>query len=234
MTVQALSIFQSLIDWDTSITLLINGIHSPYWDNLMMLYSGKFVWIPFYLSLMIAMFRNFHWKPCAICLASMVLLLFMNDQMSSSVLRHAIGRMRPANLDNPISSMIHIVGGYRGGYYGFPSAHAANCWGLVFFLTFIFRNRLLNLTMIVWAILMCYSRIYLGVHYLGDTLAGMSLGFINATIIFLLLRKYNKDITQTFANHQRKNLFMRLPSIVYLFTLTIFALVSTFINIASL
>lgn len=99
MTVQALFIFQTLIDWDTSITLLINGIHSPYWDNFMMLYSGKFVWIPFYLSIMIAMFRNFHWKPCAICLAAMVLLLFMNDQMSSSVLRHAIGRMRPANLE---------------------------------------------------------------------------------------------------------------------------------------
>lgn len=133
MTTQALSVFQTLIDWDTSITLLINGIHSHYWDNFMMLYSGKFVWIPFYLSLVIAMFRNFRWKPCAICLAAMVLLLFMNDQTSSSVLRHAIGRMRPANLDNPISSMIHIVGGYRGGYYGFPSAHAANCWGLVFF-----------------------------------------------------------------------------------------------------
>lgn len=60
------------------------------------------------------------------------LIIALCDQTASGLLKPMIGRMRPSNPDNPISPMVHIVQGYRGGAYGFPSSHAANAWGMAF------------------------------------------------------------------------------------------------------
>ena len=113
--------------------------------------------------------------------------------MSSSLIRHAVGRLRPANLDNPISDLVHVVNGYRGGRYGFPSSHAANSFGLVFFLFFLMRKSPLPAIMTVWAIVNCYSRIYLGVHYPGDILCGSLVGLLGAAIVWLVYRKLTKQ-----------------------------------------
>ena len=166
------SLLQTLEKWDTTITLAINGFHCGYLDNFMMMYSGRFIWIPLYVSLVIIMFRNFPRKAVIYCLLFTVLLVTLCDQTASSVLRPMFGRLRPANLDNPISSLVHIVDGYRGGRHGFPSAHSANGWGTFLFMTYVFRRRVLSITLAVWAFLMCWSRIYLGVHYFGDIVFG--------------------------------------------------------------
>lgn len=82
----------------------------------------------------------------------------------------------PSNPENPLSEMVHIVGGYRGGSYGFPSCHAANSFALASFLTLLFANRKLSLFIFAWAVLNSYSRVYLGVHYPGDLLVGAIIG----------------------------------------------------------
>ena len=90
---------------------------------------------------------------------------------------------------NPISDMVHIVNGHRGGRYGFPSCHAANTFGLAFFVWFLFRKRWLTVFMMGWALLTCYSRVYLGVHYPGDLIAGTLVGLIAAYIVYRLFLK---------------------------------------------
>ena len=85
--------------------------------------------------------------------------------------------------------MVHIVNGHRGGRYGFPSCHAANTFGLAFFVWFLFRKRWLTVFMMGWALLTCYSRVYLGVHYPGDLIAGTLVGLIAAYIVYRLFLK---------------------------------------------
>lgn len=85
--------------------------------------------------------------------------------------------------------MVEVVNGYRGGRYGFPSCHAANTAGLAFFLLFLWKNRLIGIFISAWALLTCYSRSYLGVHYPGDLLAGILLGFISAAIFYTLFKR---------------------------------------------
>lgn len=82
----------------------------------------------------------------------------------------------PLQSRNPLSEMVHIVWGYRGGSYGFPSCHAANSFALASFLILLFANRKLSLFIFAWAVLNSYSRVYLGVHHPGDLLVGAIIG----------------------------------------------------------
>lgn len=191
------TLLQTLIKWDTNITLAINGLHCGYLDNFMMMYSGKFIWIPLYVSLLVIMFRNFPRRAVIYCILFAVLLITLCDQTASAVLRPLFDRLRPANLANPISPMIHIVDGYRGGRHGFPSAHSANCWSAFFFVAYVFRRRVLNFNLAAWAFLMCWSRVYLGVHYFGDVLCGMVLGFLLASVVYYVFQLMLRQSAQS-------------------------------------
>lgn len=115
------------------IFLFFNGFHSDFWDYFMLIFSDRFVWVPFYASFLFVMVRNFPIKVVLTTLIVITLIITLCDQTASGLLKPMIGRLRPSNPDNPISPMVHIVQGYRGGAYGFPSSHAANAWSMAFF-----------------------------------------------------------------------------------------------------
>jgi len=179
---------QLLNDLDSQLLLAINGLHNPYFDTFMYAYSGKWIWIPMYAALVYVLFRNLSWRVALACLVGVALTITFADQIGASVIRPWVERLRPANLENPLSEYVHIVNGYRGGSYGFPSCHAANTFGLTFYLMFLIRRRGFTLFMCAWALLTCYSRSYLGVHYPGDLLAGALLGLCGAALMYGLFR----------------------------------------------
>ena len=109
-----------------------------------------------------------------------------NNHYMLRPVRLYFARLRPAR-DPELSEFVQIVNGYRGGRYGFISSHAANSFGAVVLLSMIFRNKFFAFTSLLWAIVNCYSRIYLGVHYPGDILAGIISGTIIAVIICIVL-----------------------------------------------
>ncbi|MBM6992857.1 MAG: phosphatase PAP2 family protein [Prevotella sp.] len=230
MTSLAINIWQNLNAWDTAILLWVNGWHCNYADNLMEMWSGHFVWIPLYIALTVLMFLHFHWKIALVGLLMAIVLLFIDDQVCSSVIRHTVGRLRPSNLDNPISPLIHVVDGYRGGTYGFPSAHATNSWGLAFLMIFTFRRRLLSLTMVVWCLLVCYSRMYLGVHYFGDICAGTLLGMVHAAIIYYIFRRLFPSMAEAFRTKNLNLVQVGLPTFVFLGELVLMLLLAFFVD----
>lgn len=223
----ATSLLQHLIQIDTDITLAINGLHCPFWDEFMVLFSNRWVWIPFYICLVGFIAANFSWrKTLAILLLSGVVVAIA-DQVTVYHLRPLMERMRPSNPDNPVSAMVHVVNNYRGGPFGFPSAHSANAWGITFFLIFIFRHRLLTWMLTLWTLLMCYSRMYLGVHYLGDLMAGAVVGLAAASLCFLTFRRlarYRSPATYRFT---------WAPPAVLLLTVVTFLIVAAVKSIAA-
>lgn len=196
---------------DTTILLFFNGMHNELFDYFMVLVSNRFTWVPFYAAFIFVMIKNFHWKVTIFTILAVALLVLLCDQTASGLLKPLVGRLRPSNLDNSISYMVHVVDGYRGGRYGFPSSHSANSWGVAIFAMYLVRNRKLNIFLAFWAALVTYSRAYLGVHYPGDLLVGVLIGFVMASIVFYAYNRWARSYTQEFQNGKKNIQYDYLP-----------------------
>lgn len=178
-----------LSDIDARLLLIVNGAHSPFFDSVMWCISGRWIWVPFYAVLAYLLFRRMSWKRASICLVTIGLIILAADQTCATLIRPEIGRLRPANLNNPLSSFVHVVNGYRGGRSGFPSCHAANTFALAVFMSLVIRHKWFTVMMFSWAFVVSYSRMYLGVHYFGDLFCGATIGSLFA-VLFYYLQNY--------------------------------------------
>lgn len=178
-----------LSDIDARLLLIVNGAHSPFFDSVMWCISGRWIWVPFYAVLAYLLFRRMSWKRASICLVTIGLIILAADQTCATLIRPEISRLRPANLNNPLSSFVHVVNGYRGGRYGFPSCHAANTFALAVFMSLVIRHKWFTVMMFSWAFIVSYSRMYLGVHYFGDLFCGATIGSLFA-VLFYYLQNY--------------------------------------------
>lgn len=175
-----------IIEIDQDLLFAANGNHTPFLDDFMYIVTGKLVWIPFYAFLIFLMQRCFGWKRTGLALIGIALMILMADQICSHVIRPAVCRLRPSNPDNPISQFITLVHGVKAGRYGFPSCHAANSAALATFLIMQFRTRAMTILMVIWMLLLSYSRVYMGVHYPTDILVGWLVGSFSAMTIWIL------------------------------------------------
>jgi len=112
----------------------------------------------------------------------------MADQGSVHLFKNVFERLRPCHCEQ-IRNSIHIVNNHCGGQFGFVSSHATNTFALAIFMSLFFKNKAVSVLLIIWAIIVAYSRIYLGVHYLGDVLGGAILGIVIAFIVYYLFKK---------------------------------------------
>ncbi|MBR5087335.1 MAG: phosphatase PAP2 family protein [Muribaculaceae bacterium] len=182
---------ETLQQFDAGIFTAINGIHGAYFDSFMWVVTKIGTWIPMILMLLYLLYFKKGWRRTITMVLAIGIVVLIADQVSAGIIKPLVERARPSH--NPdLESTIHIVNGYRGGDFGFVSSHAANCFGIALFLAMVFKNRAFTWTMVVWAALMCYSRIYLGVHYPGDIFCGSILGFLAAWIVYRLLLWFSK------------------------------------------
>lgn len=191
MTLELITgIWDFLSECDTRLLLVVNGWHSSYWDSFMRLYSTqKLLWIPLYIALCYVIYRNFGWRVLMWTIILECMALLITDTTASHLIKPYVGRLRPAHLDSGIASVVHVVDNHRGGAFSFPSSHSGNIWGLVFLMALLLRHRWITFCLTLWALLMCYSRMYLGLHYPSDLLAGFVLGVVCAWLAWLVLRR---------------------------------------------
>ncbi|MFA9371782.1 MAG: phosphatase PAP2 family protein [Labilibaculum antarcticum] len=167
---------ETLIQIDKELLLWLNSFHTPFWDVIMMIFTRKEFWIPFYLILLYQIYK-FRGKEALWWIIGLFVLVALCDQISTQLFKNVFERFRPSH-DPSLQGMINFVGDYRGGKYGFVSSHATNSFGFAIFSSLLFKNRLYTFFIFTWSLLIIYTRIYLGVHFPGDILGGMLLGLL--------------------------------------------------------
>ncbi len=165
----------TIIDFDKWLLLQLNGSDSPWLDSVMWQLSDTCSWMIVALALLMLIIRRGSWRTTLLFVLFFALAITLADQISSSIFKPLFARLRPTH-DPQIGHLVDVVRGYRGGRYGFVSSHAANVFAVAVFVSRIVRSRALGISLGVWAVLVSYSRIYLGVHYPGDILCGALLG----------------------------------------------------------
>ncbi len=162
------------MDWilqlDTRLFLSVNGLHSGTWDGIMWWISGKTTWWPFYLLLIGFLGWKRKWQLLPIILF-IGLVITLADQTSVHLFKNVFQRLRPCH-EPSLEGLVHLVNNKCGGQFGFISSHAANSFGVAVLVSLWIRKQWFTAIMIVWAVLIAYSRVYLGVHYPLDVFIG--------------------------------------------------------------
>ena len=167
-----------LNDLDHQLFLFLNGLHVGWLDPVMTFISSEMGWIPFYAVLLFFVFYKYHWKGLWVLLG-VIVVITLSDQISASVFKPIFHRLRPC-YDPLIEDLVHLPNGKPGGHYGFISSHAANTFALASFIYMTMKKHYSKIgwLMFIWAAVVSYSRIYMGVHFPGDIICGAAVGMI--------------------------------------------------------
>lgn len=180
-----------IIQEDKEVFLFLNNLGSPAFDEFWKLISEKWIWIPLYAIFLFILARNFKLKSLVFILIFIALGITVSDQLAG-VFKYGIERLRPCH-DPSLDNLMREV--KCGGQFGFYSSHASNSFFIANFLTILLKRKYgwFPYFLFIWAAVVSYSRIYLGVHFPMDIIFGAIMGFLIggffATLSLKVIRK---------------------------------------------
>lgn len=216
---------ETLLNIDRYMLLSLNGSDSLFWDGCMLVYTSMAVWMPLAVVLLYVLLKNNNIKDFFLLVLLVAVIVTLTDTISSGICKPFFERWRPTN-DPMLMYAVDVVNETRGGRFGFTSSHAANSFGIATFIMLLMRNKVLSISLIIWASINAFTRIYLGVHYPGDILAGTLIGVIVGWAIYRLYIYIQNHKRRTarrdwISNHYTKSGY--LVSDVYLLLVFMYA-----------
>ena len=176
---------EEIIQFDKQLLLMVNGSDSVFLDYVVLTLTNAKTWIPLYLGLfyVVVMTHKPNWRDILLILAAAGLCVLLAGTIDDTIVKPLVARWRPTH-DPVIGWQVDVVNGYRGGNYGFFSAHASNTFSIAVFFSLLVRSRLLSVSLILWSLVNCWTRLYLGVHFPGDILVGILWGGIVGSFVY--------------------------------------------------
>lgn len=183
---------EEIIDFDKVVFLYLNSLGSKSFDFFWLIITNKYLNFVIYISLLFAIFIKYgRAKAMNIFLLAVILILIVDQTTNLSKL--SFERLRPC-YDQQISLLSRLVSSDCGGKFSFFSAHASNSFALATFFSFIFKNlKILKIAIVFSALMVAYSRVYIGVHYPLDIITGAMVGTTFSTTYIYFVNKYLKN-----------------------------------------
>ncbi|MDE5986630.1 MAG: phosphatase PAP2 family protein [Prevotella sp.] len=174
---------------------LLSGKHSLFFDELTLTLTSGLTWIPFYLTLFFVVVKN-NETMMQILLAVLAtgVCILLADGMADGIIKPMAMRLRPLN-DPDVRPLLDIVPGVANKNYSFFSAHASNTMSLCVFFSLLMRNWRLTVGMVVWSLVNCWTRIYLGMHYPSDIAVGLLWGVTVGSGVYYGYRYFYFKVT---------------------------------------
>ena len=177
---------ENILALDEQLFLLINGSGNETWDGFFLFLTNKLSWIPLYIFLVAWIIKE-NKKASYLILIGIGLLVLACDQGSVQLFKNVFERLRPCHvLEN-----VRLETDGCGGQFGFVSSHASNVFGIAIFIGKILNKKAFAF-LFLWAALVSYSRVYVGVHYPLDIIGGMIWGTTVALVLFNIYQKIKK------------------------------------------
>ncbi len=182
---------ERLIEYDKELFLWLNNLGSETWDPFWLMITDKWGSIPFYVLILYLVIRKFGVKHTLLILVFVALIITVSDQLSN-IFKYGVARLRPC-YDETVYQSMRLVKKTCGGKFGYFSAHAANSFTLITFISLLLQKyyKWIPYTLLIWALLVAYSRIYIGVHFPLDIISGMSVGMLIGFIFFKIYKYVN-------------------------------------------
>ena len=180
----------NIIHWDTGLFLYFNNLGNVFWDPFWLAVSEEETWIPLYAVLLYLLYRQYPNRKFFLIIPFIVLNVLFTDQGSVWLFKEQFQRLRPCQLEELLDKM-RLVKESCGGLYGFISSHSSNTFGLAVLVGLLGKPnyRYLIVLLIVWAALVAYSRVYLGVHYPLDIMVGALYGVLCGLLVYFIASK---------------------------------------------
>ena len=186
---------EQLIQFDKQLLLMVNGSDSVFLDYVVLTLTNAKTWIPLYLGLfyVVLMTHKPNWRDILLILGAAGLCVLLAGTIDDTIVKPLVARWRPTH-DPEIGMLVDVVNDYRGGNYGFFSAHAANTFSIALFFSLLMRHRLFVVFMVCWSLINCWTRLYLGVHFPGDILVGLCWGAIVGYSVYRLYCRFTVPV----------------------------------------
>lgn len=181
--------FSKIQDMDMQVLSIFNGSDNIMLDQMVQILTSGLTWIPLYVMLFFVVMRNNETMgQIALVVGSAIFCVLFADGLVDGIIKQLAERWRPSN-DLTFKYMVQVVDDIRLKGYSFCSAHAANTMSLAVFFSLLIRSKMLTITLVIWSLINCWTRLYLGVHYPSDILCGMIIGIIVGILVYLLYYK---------------------------------------------
>jgi len=183
---------ESIIHLDKQLLIFLNNLGSSFWDPFWLAITNQRNWIPLFLFVFYLVIKTFGWKKGGLLILSMILLVAFSDQFTN-LIKNSVMRLRPNN-DTAINHLLrrHI----NPQSFSFISGHATTSTAFATFTFFLLKKQYKNIRFIVlFPLIFAYSRLYLGVHFPMDILAGMLTGFFIGIGFYRLVKFIEKKAT---------------------------------------
>lgn len=181
--------FSKIQDMDMQVLSLFNGSDNIMLDQMVQILTSGLTWIPLYVMLFFVVMRNNETMgQIALVVGSAIFCVLFADGLVDGIIKQLAERWRPSD-DPTFKYMVQVVDDIRLKGYSFCSAHAANTMSLAVFFSLLIRSKMLTITLVIWSLINCWTRLYLGVHYPSDILCGMIIGIIVGILVYLLYYK---------------------------------------------
>lgn len=185
--------WETVIQFDKQLLLTLNGSDSIFLDGLIKTLTTAVTWVPLYISLLYLVVKNNDTlQKVLLIIACAGLCVLLAGSVDDMIVKPTVARWRPTR-DPEIGYLVDVVNGYRGGSFGFFSAHASNTFSIAVFFSLLVRHRLFTFFLVAWSLVNCWTRMYLGVHFPGDILVGLLWGGLVGTLVWLLHQRISKQ-----------------------------------------
>ena len=178
---------EEIILEDKQAMIFLNNLGSSTFDPFWILVSEKWFWIPLYVIFLYFLYKTFNKKSLFYILLFVALGITASDQIAN-IFKFGFERLRPCH-DPSLEGLLREV--KCGGKFGFYSAHSSNSFFVATYLTILLGKKIKQLPyfLFVWAAIVAYSRVYLGMHFPGDIIVGAIMGILLALFFGTLAKK---------------------------------------------